>query len=249
MLVVVARIPAGNDASKRAAQLTGLAPADIARRLAGNLPRVLLNTEPTQASTLASGLEQLGFSAFACDAKAAPGDDERIIARALQLDAGGFIAIDGKGTQHACPAQAIVVFQRGVRVTRQTETVKSSERRFDAGRAILSGGLMLTKKVEKTTIKTNQAQEPFVLVQRGDGAPDVMLYERQIDYRFLGLQMQPSSLANLGVLTTRLRTLAPHAPFDDRVARPGFVSSLPLVSVDPVDLGLFLVSLARTRER
>jgi len=66
------------------------------------------------------------------------------------------------------------------------------------------------------------------------------------DYRFLGADKQPASHANLERTLVRLRALAPAAPVDDRVAKPGFVGGLPLTSCDPVDLALYLVTLART---
>jgi hypothetical protein len=58
--------------------------------------------------------------------------------------------------------------------------------------------------------------------------------------------MASSSHANLEAVAARLRALAPHAPFDDTVARPGYVTALPLGRTDAVDLGLHLVALSRT---
>ncbi len=249
MLLVVARLAPSPEAAKRAAEVTGLAPADLSRRLVGILPRVLLPAAPAdRAEELAVSLEELGFTVFTCDATAAPGDDDRVVARAIEIGSAGFVAIDGQGRRHDCPARAITCFQRGARVTRKSETVKTSERRLDIGKAVLSGGLMLTTKVEKTSVKTTLAQEPFVLVERRDGEPDVIIYERRMDYRFLGADMQPTSRGNLERLIARLRALAPAAAFDERLARPGFIAGLPLTSTDPVDLALFLVTLARTRE-
>jgi hypothetical protein len=132
-------------------------------------------------------------------------------------------------------------------VTVEHETIKSSERKLDMGKAILTGGLALTSKVEKTTTKRQESRESMLLVQRSDGEPDLIVYERRLDYRFLGSDKQPASHANLELTLQRLRALAPGAPLDDRVARPGFVMGLPLTQADPLDLALFLVSLARTR--
>jgi hypothetical protein len=96
---------------------------------------------------------------------------------------------------------------------------------------------------------TNETREAFLLVQRGDGAGDLMLYERRLDYRFLGAEMQPSSHANFDRLVTRVRAFCPAVPVDERVAQPSFVNGLPATSGDSTDLALYLVALASARQR
>jgi hypothetical protein len=106
---------------------------------------------------------------------------------------------------------------------------------------------MLTSKVQKESVRTEEKREAFILLQRNDGQPDAIIYERRVDYRFLGADKQPASYANLERTLARLHALAPAASVDDRVAKPGFVSGLPLTASDPVDLALYLVTLAHTR--
>jgi hypothetical protein len=245
MIVAVAGIPERADVRALAAKATGLPLADLNRRLAGTLPRVLfpgLGAESTPA--MVEALEALGFAVLVCDPAAVPADGERVIARRIEFEGGAFVAVDSRGLAHRCPPGAIALLQRGIRVSTSSEKVTTSERRLDVGRIVMSGGLMLTKKIEKTSVKTTESAEPFLLVQRGDGEPDLMLYERRIDYRSLGAEMQPASRGNLELLWTKLKAMAPTL-VDDRVARPGFVTGLPATAADPVDLALFLVALAR----
>jgi len=243
MFVAVAGIPATPDALKRAAEVTGLALADVSRSLAGILPRVLVRASDDACGIVAK-LEASGFIAFTGDASRAPKDGDRVVARDLEWTTDGFVAVDGPGRRHDCPANAILLFQRGVRTLETSETVTTKERRLDLGRAVMSGGLMLTKKVEKTSVKTTATKEAFVLVQRKDGGPEIMIYEHRCSYRCLGKDMQPAAFANLTALFTRLRALAPNVPTDDRVARPGFLVGLPDLGVGAADLGLYLVALA-----
>jgi hypothetical protein len=228
--------------------LAGLPPADFSRRLAGTFPRVLLAAAPVdRVGALVDGFESLGFAAFSCDPAAAPSDDDRLLVRGIDVEAGAFAFLDGQGNRHPCAGDAVSLIQRGVRVTTTSETVKTNERRLDVGKAVLTGGLMVTSKVQKQSVRIEETREAFLLVQRSDGQPDAMVYERRIDYRFLGADKQPASHANLERTLASLRILAPDAPVEDRVARPGFVTGLPLTSSDPVDLALYLVTLARTR--
>jgi hypothetical protein len=249
-LLAVVRVPVGAEARLKAAKATGLALADLNRRLAGTLPRVLMSgVSEAQASEVSEALESLGFLVVTCDPQTVPGDDERVIARGLEFADRALVVADAQGNTHTCEPRAIALFLQGVRASRTSTKVTTSERRFTPGRALLSGGLLLTRKVEKTTVKTGEHPEWFVLVQRNDGGPDIIIYERRIDYRFLGAEMLPSSRGNLELVCTRLRGLAPGVVTDDRLGQPGFVSGLPGIRADPVDLALLLVTLARLKER
>jgi hypothetical protein len=245
MLLVAIEIPADPRAPERAAAITGLSLADVRNRLQGTLPRVLLSdADAERVSELSAQLHGLGFVTVACDPRAAPSDGERVVARSLRLESDVLVAVDGTGAEHACAWTALGSIQRGARVTTQVTKETTTQRKFDVGRALLSGGLLLTRQEKKVTERRTETPEPFALAQRDDGEPDIILYERRIDYRFLGREMQSASRGNLELLVRRLRAAAPAALFDDRVARPGFVRSLPATPADPIDLALFLVTLA-----
>ena len=74
-----------------------------------------------------------------------------------------------------------------------------------------------------------------------------MIYERRIDYRCLGADLQPSSVANFLRLLGRLRVAAPRVPYDDRVVHPGILSGLPVTASSAVDVALWLVHIAYLR--
>jgi hypothetical protein len=250
MWLLVVKAPADPGAAARAVAATGLSAADLRFRLQGTLPRVLLShVDGDRLVAIGETLEAFGFATVVCDPRLAPTDVDRVAARALRLESDGLVAVDGGGTEHDCPWSAIETIQRGVRVTTLTTREKKVERKFDVGRAVLSSGLILTRKEEREIVRKTETTEPFALVQRSDGAPDIILYERRIDYRFLGRDMQPSSRPNLELAVRRVRAAAPGATYDDRVVRPGFMSALPAAggASDPVDVALFTVSLALRR--
>jgi len=246
MLLVAVQAPPPSAPMARAAAAAGLTAADLGNRLRGTLPRVLLSdADGDHLRAIGAELEPLGFQTVVCDARAAPTDAERVVARTLRLEPRALVAVDGAGGEHECPWSMVEAIQRGVRVTTGVEKTTTTETKLDVGRALLSGGLILTRKEKKVTERKTETSELFALVQRGDGEPDVILYERRMDYRFLGRDMQPASRGNLELLVQRLRAAAPRAAFDDRAARPGFVSALPAAPVDSADLALFLITLAR----
>jgi len=246
MFVAALRIPPSPEALKQAASVTGLAPADVSRLLAGTLPRVLVRATE-EGDRLVQALEQIGFLAFTGETAAIASEQDRVVVRSLEWIPGGLVALDGRSQRHECPAEAIWLFQRGVRRIETSEVVKTTERRLDVTKAVITGGLMFTKKVETTSVKTDLTKEAFLLVQRRDGLPDLIFHERRVNYACLGQGIQPSTYGNLVALLARLRALAPTAPLDDRVSRPGFVTGLPLMAADPVDLSLHLVAQAHLR--
>ena len=244
MFVAVARIPVGPAAMQRAAAIAGLAVADVSRSLAGTLPRILLRAT-AEGGRIAGALEAAGFTAFAAEESAVLTDKQRIVARNLELSAGGLVAVDTGGQRHECPAVAIGALLRGIRLAETSEVIKTVVRKLDLGKALLTSGLSITKKVETISERTTSTKEPFVLIQCRDGRPDIMLYERRLNYQCLGSDLQPSTFGNLMALIARLRALVPEVALDDRITRPGFLAGLPLMALDPVDLAVFLVTKAR----
>src|SRR5262245_22053454 len=152
MFLAVMRVPSQPQALAEAARVTGLAPADVSRRLTGTLPRVLMvHADAAKIATAAGALEALGFAVASFDPAAAPADDDRVVARQVQIATGTLIVTDQRGAVHDCAGRAIWLIQRGVRVTSEERKVTESNRKFSLGRAALTGGLMFSKKVESTS--------------------------------------------------------------------------------------------------
>ncbi len=244
MFIAIARMPGDPGALQRAAGIAGVPVADASRLLAGTLPRILVRATP-EGGRIADALRAAGFVAFSGDEAAIPSEKDRVVARNLELSASGFVAIDGRGQRQDCPATSISALLRGIRPVETAEIVKTTERKLDLGKALLTSGLSVTRKVETVSERTTSSKEPFVLVQRNDGLPEIMLYEGRLNYQCLGPALQHARFGNFVALLGRLQALAPGAPLDDRITRPGFLAGLPTLSADPVDLALFLVTAAR----
>ena len=256
MLLVITALPSGspslNDAAARqAAAAVGLSAAEVRMRLSGRLPRALLSraSGARDWGDATAALRAAGFATLICDPADAPSDVDRIVGRRVEMTADGdgkgdrLLVWDGGDTCHAVRPADISLIQSAVRTTVDRRQVTTEKQRLDPGRAILSGGLILTRKVTSSTTLTSETREPFLLLHRAGGA-DLVLYERRLDYRFLGADMQPSSRANFQRLTARVRAFCPGVAFDERAAQPGFIAGLPPTSADPTDLSLYLVALA-----
>lgn len=237
--------------SRAAAAALGLALADVRLRLAGPRPRIVLqDQDPVRVRAAEEALRELRWQVQAFDAAAVPTDADRIIARRGQWDEAGRVLLvwDDSGECHEMAAPHVSLLQRALRSRKRETTTKTSERQFAPVRAILSGGVLLTKKVERTTTHTTEQQEAMLVVHRDDGG-DIAFYERQLDYRFLGSELQPSSQANFVRLVQLLRGWFPRATFDERALRPGVLGLQGQGGIDPTDLALYLVALAQTLSR
>ncbi len=230
------------------AAATGLSPIDVRQRLAGQGPWVLMVA--ADAETLHArvpSLSNLGLRALVCDPDLVTDDDDRILVRQLAFLPAHFQITDVSGKSFECAHGAVSLLQIGRRTHTKVETTQTTQRRFSPAKALLTGGLSLTTKHTTSETRATQTDERFLLLVRSDHEPDLMLYERRMDYRFLGHEVQPSSFANLERVATLVRECT-RAPLDERLNVPGFVSRLPKVGPDPTDLALHLVQLARVCE-
>jgi hypothetical protein len=105
---------------------------------------------------------------------------------------------------------------RGTRIVQNTETETAKDRKFDAGRAILSGGLMTTKSVKITQQITNEVREGFIYLYSGNRHPLVFL-ESTLLYDSLGPALQLTCAANFAFVLAELRRRCPGTVYDDRL--------------------------------
>jgi hypothetical protein len=250
MFLAVVRMPEVPDPIARAAAAVGLVRADAQRRLAGILPRVILVDDAAAVDSAKAALDAAGFRTIAFDPRLAPGADDRVLARSLRIEGSELVAISGVGveTEHGVPLHSVALMQRAIGQTATSHTSTTRERRFALGSAVLTGGLKMTKTVERTVSSTTETRESLLVLQRRDGE-DVMLAEHRLDYRFLGAELQPTSHASFEATVARLRRAAPRARYDDRAARPGFVAGLPSCPGDRLDVALYLLRLADAIEQ
>src|SRR6186713_1936942 len=100
MFLAVTRIPDVPDALQRAAAATGLVRADVQRRLAGILPRVVLvDADRDEIQIAQRALEAAGFPAIAFDPSLAPTDEDRRFARTLDLERDAMVVVSGVGAE------------------------------------------------------------------------------------------------------------------------------------------------------
>jgi hypothetical protein len=126
----------------------------------------------------------------------------------------------------------IDIIIRGTRIAKNTETETVKSRKFDAGRAILSGGLTPTKSVKIAQQSTTEVREGFIHLYSVNRHPLVFL-ESALLYDSLGHVLQPTRTANFAFVLAELRRKCTGAVYDDSLVSKAGQSRLLGPKFDP----------------
>lgn len=219
MLILVALAELATDLESEVAPLAadlGVAPYEARLLLSGERPKVLLRTtDEARARDLLGKLRARRHGVFACDAAAIVATDDMVRPGAFTV---GDVALRAEGGEEL-PYVDLLGVLRAVRphVTTTTKTVK--ETKLSLGRAVLTGGLLSTKKGEKEVTERVEEREQLVYLLRRSGATAWSVRARTASFTGLGADMAPSFAQNLLKLVAELRRRAPDAAYDERLLR------------------------------
>jgi hypothetical protein len=195
----------------------GLAPFEVRQRLIGGGPAVVARfADPQQARALAAQLRQCGVATLVVDADEVRGRSGRLVVRRFEPGAGMIRIETVDGEQTEIPYGEIELLLPVISIVGQTETVTVTERKFSLGKTILSGGIPLTKKVERQEEVRTEEREKALFLYAGD-RPAVVFRQNGMTYDGLGAAMQPSRELNFAHLVAELRRLSPGAVYDERL--------------------------------
>lgn len=197
----------------------GMSAAEARMRLAPEPPALLARLPADRAAALVAALGRAGVVALAVD-EDLPGRRERFQTRSFVLEdaAARFTARNGETLGLAWDTVRLVL--RGLRTARTTTEHSETTRKLSVGRAVLTGGLMMTRKTTSTVRGSQEETEQLVLVH-GEAGERVLLAEGMLEFSGLGPLLQPARTANMGVLAAELKRRAPRAFHDDRLLRLG----------------------------
>lgn len=207
---------AGTSADARLAAIAqelAVAPYDARQRLAAGRPAVLFaGPDRARALELLGKLRALALPALACDTASVVASENMVSMRDFALDDEGLRA-DGQSLPFA---DVLCVLRATQRHTVETTTTQK-EKSFSAGKAILTGGLVMssTKSKEVTTSATDREQVLYLF--RRSGQTPWLLRETQTRYGALGAALAPATMQNFLTTVRLLRERAPAAVHDERL--------------------------------
>lgn len=225
----------------------GITAYEIRQRMIGGGPAVVASfADPQQARTLSTKLNQSGVATLIIDADAVRSKTGRFLVRRFELKE-WLLRIEASDGQSAEIAYGdIDLLLPGTRILGQSETITVTERKFSLGRTILSGGIPLTKKVERQEEVNTEERENVLYLYAGE-RPPVVFSQSGMVYDGLGAAMKMSRELNFAYLTSELRRLCPAAGYDDRLLkRLGQVRLLGPAQNPETNLDLAFEILARS---
>lgn len=238
------------------AEALGVTPYEATLLLRTPSPAIVLRThDRAQALGLLAGLRARGHDAVACDESVVVSAAEMDHLRSFRLDDDGIDYASSQGGHGRVRWSEIVAVVRAVHRSRQEHLEKSTGRKFDLGRAAMSGGLMLTKKVSTSAVKAVEEREQVAYVFPASGTP-VLVRESRVHYEGLGDARRPSTVENFAAFLTLVRERIPAHAYDDRLVAPrpsgeklhvGSHGTTSASSTDAVDVLAHLVAMAVVR--
>lgn len=195
----------------------GIMAYEMRQRMIGGGPAVVAGfADRQQARTLAAKLNQNGVATMIIDTDALRSIAGRFVVRRFELNERSLRIEAGDGQRAEIAYGRIDLLLAGTRILGQSETVTVTERKFSLGKTILSGGIPLTKKVERQEEVTTEERDNILCLYAGE-RPPVVFSQSGMAYDGLGAAMKLTRELNFSFLKSELRRLCPAAGFDDRL--------------------------------
>ena len=191
--------------------------------LTAGLPAIVLETvDQAAAHDLAAKLRARGHRVVVCRAADVVPASSMITLRQFQID---HDALEAGGERLPWADVTALVRARHRRQNERVETVK--HKKFDAGRALMTGGLVM-RKTEKREVVTRTEESEQVLYLFHGGDTPWLLREQATNYAGLGRALEPTANRNFAIAVERFRAAAPHARFDDSLLRRPTITDVDL---------------------
>jgi len=216
-LVAIAQLHEGADDLSQLAFDLGVMLYDLKLALSAGIPAVVLaTTDESRAAAAAEAIDRQGHRAVSCDRRALVAGSAMVALRDFRFEADALVA---GSTGELLPYEDLSVLLRASHRTTQVSTEVVKERKLTPGRAIVTGGLMLSKSTQKEVVSHTTSHEQVLYLFRSSGATPWILRERSARYTGLGAELRPTSVENIGTVIRLLRERAPRAPYDERLMR------------------------------
>jgi len=211
--------------------------------------------DASRGHDLVAKLRAHGGDAVACDASEVVSSDAMVALDKFTLDANGVTAAG----ESLVWSDVLCLLRASHRARTATET-KTTERKFSAGKSLLSGGLANTTTVTKNTKESSESREQVLYVFRRSGQRPWILREYS-HYEGLGPALARTTIENFATTTRLLRERAPDAVYDERLVTRARVaeravrqgttaqSTVTCSSASGVDVLAHLLALSIARER
>jgi len=218
----------GEELVKKVAAIVGKNPYETRLRLTGKIPKIIAHCETMQQAELtAQSLRGLGLVVIVFSDSELRKPPQVYRAHSLKLEEQAIMFCDRSGQERRMEAsEAFLILNGRIQTYTETEVTKTT-RKLNVTATLLTGGIPITKKVEKKTTNISYQTESFLrLYDRTSPEPVAEIVQHDFDYSFLGPEMVSSAAANFSIAIRKIREVFPQAIFDDRLIEP-FKANMP----------------------
>ncbi len=183
--------------------------------LSAGLPAVVLTTpEASRAEAAVSAIAREGGQAVWAERRTVYPSGRMPAIRDFRFQPSGLTATETASEQLAFSDIFAIIRATHSTVTTRSAVVK--ERKLDPGRALITGGLKMSRTTSREVVSRTDTREQVLYLFRRSGAPPWLLRERSAHYGGLGKALGPSSLGNFQEVVRALRERVPNAAYDER---------------------------------
>ncbi|HAM52412.1 MAG TPA: hypothetical protein DCP92_17580 [Nitrospiraceae bacterium] len=202
-------------------------------RAPGNGPLIIaFFAEKERAVQLGERLQSEGFKTSLLTASELETEGRALIVKRFSLGEHELDITTDKGDSRRMPFKNIDLILRGTGIAHDVTTETVESRSVSPARAVLSGGMMITKTTKNVREVTTEERQAFVNIYARDGSPFVFR-ENTLIYDSLGPALQPARAANFIYLVAELRRHCPGALYDERLLSRAGQAALLGPSLDP----------------
>ncbi|MFH1812081.1 MAG: hypothetical protein ABIJ09_25305 [Pseudomonadota bacterium] len=205
------------EAATLAAEL-GIAVYDLTLRLNGPLPvLVATNLEDSAARRLLGGLRARNNGAICLDQHTLLAVADLYVPRTFSGDATGLVLSEPGKPPVSVRFGEIAALLRAKGSVESSTHIKTEHRTFSAAKAVMTGGLLVSKTVRSELSQVVAEQEQVLYIVMAAPARALVLQESTLHYEGLGALLQKTTAENFRILRQVLRDHAPQALYDERL--------------------------------
>lgn len=208
------------DEAKALAGDLSLTPYEVRLTLAAGLPAIVLTTaEQPRAVELLGKLRARNQGAIAIDDGRVFRRDSMIAMRRFRLEPEAIVAGEAPGDPRLPFSEILALLRGQVRSAIET-TTEVKEKKLAMGRALMTGGLSVSKTETKKVTTREEDREQVLYVFRRGGATPWLLSESHAQYQdALKDRLAPTRKENFQRAVALLRERAPSALYDERLVK------------------------------
>ncbi len=207
-IVAIHKIPDNKDgAAAILSEITGTTRYEAGSRLsvAGRFPVVVAAySEFPPAEETAAKLRSGGFGAIVLKQDEIKSEKEHFIVRKFFLDDRELRVESRQEKSLVVDYCSIDLILRGTCIQQTTKTVTEKGKKFSISRAVISGGLIMTKSTEKSHVNISENREMFLHLYTGSGYI-IVFRENSLVYLSLGSMLKPARSANFAFINAELK--------------------------------------------